>query len=137
MPLQQKLRSRRHLSSDLLTVSNNQLVWQDCASACIWITGQVVDVLYKCLDLLSRGYCLYTHPIAGNARLLHNPYRTVIMRRRRCADDRIRRDIRTIDYFLRKLEEQQGSSPAKAHLDYRLVDYELYLAMRPIDLNSG
>lgn len=118
------------MSSDLLTVSNNPLVWQSCASDCIRIEGQAMDVLYKCLDLVGRGYMLYTHPISGNARLLHNPYRTVIMRQGGQGEEQ-HRDVAVLDYFLRKMESQQGDAPLHTHADYQLVDYDLYLAMRP------
>ncbi len=116
------------MACELLVISNNPRVWES-PGACLPVAGRAVDVLYKALELATRGYALYSHPIAGNARLLHNPFRTIIMQK----GELLERDAQAIDRVLQKLEAISGDVPPETREDYQLMDYELYMAMQPGD----
>jgi hypothetical protein len=119
----------------LLVVSNNPLVWKEAGENCRRVDGTALRVLYACLGLVGEEtHALYAHPIAGNARLLHNPYRSVVLEEKKASSggrEETRGNIRLLEYFAAKLESLDGEVPAAALDDYRLIDYELFLATFP------
>ena len=115
----------------MFVVSNNPRVLEHVQSSAIRVEGTSLDVLYKALDMLAEGkYNLFAPPIAGNARLLHNPFRTMVFQDRSTADmlwihQQIAHVIRAID----KMEDINYNNVLKdTFKDYATVDYELYLA---------
>ncbi|MDL2267038.1 GrdX family protein [Desulfovibrio sp. OttesenSCG-928-G15] len=122
------------MNSDLLVLSNNPLVWDHAGKACHRVEGPALSVLYECLKLIAAaGYVLYTHPAAGNARLAHNPFRTLIVKRATASAEQQQRDSACLEYFLEKLEALGGDVPPDTVEDYRSVDYGLFLGMLPGD----
>lgn len=114
----------------MLVLSNNPQVWDSCQIDCERIEGTPLEVLYRALDLVGSGeYSLFAHPVAGNERLLRNPYRTVILTQPPAARGRIPQDRQTafIDRALKKAEDiEYGEIPAGTHADYATVDFELF-----------
>ena len=77
----------------------------------------------------SGEYSLFAHPVAGNGRLLRNPYRTVVLTQTPAARRRIPQDRQTafINRALNKAEDiEYGEIPAGTHADYATVDFELF-----------
>ena len=125
------------MRSELLAVSNNPLVWslaREQVLPCRRISGTALDVLYACMDLVGEGGCaLYAHALAGNARLVHNPFRSVaIAQAGQFRAERQAADLRQLEYFIRKLEELDGQPPEETFADYRIVDFELFRSIRPL-----
>ena len=126
------------MNSDLAAVSNNPLVWEHAGEACRRVEGSALDVLYECLRLVGNGaHALHTHPVAGNARLLHNPFRTVFVRAGAPSPEQMMHDLRCLELFIGKMEDLGGEAPAETFDDYRTVDYGLYLGMLPEDAGRG
>ena len=89
-------------------------------------------MLYTGLQLLGVGGCLlYAHPVAGNARLLHNPYRTIVMEKGNPSQEKLRKHLGILEHFIRALEALNSSALTFATEDYRLVDYSLFRALWP------
>lgn len=117
------------MRSDLLVVSNNPLVWEWTDSPCQKIAGTALEVLYACISLIgSSRHSLYAHPLAGNARLLHNPFRTVVLMGAGgdLQPERQAADLRQLEYFTQKMEALGGLVPESTLKDYRTVDFELF-----------
>lgn len=119
------------MTSKLLIVSNNPLVWQEAKAPCRQVQGDSLAVLYTCLSLLGEEqHVLFAHPVAGNARLIHNPFRSVLLEEKRNAPQQeLQAGIRTLEHFLKKLEALDGSVPESTRDDYQVVDFELFKAM--------
>lgn len=117
-----------------MVVSNNPLVWEHAGEACHRVTGSSLNVLYACLTMVgARGFSLHTHPVAGNARLMHNPYRTVFLKEKTPTAEHMLRDLRCLEVFIGVMENLGGEAPLSTFDDYRTVDYGLYLGMLPAD----
>lgn len=114
----------------LLSISNNSMVLAEKGVDCLAVNGTSLDVLYKALDLLiSRRYCLFGHPIAGNERLLKNPFRTVVFKGiDSISEAMLIQQCAYINRTLAKMEQIDYSSvPYNMLTDYKTVDYQLYL----------
>jgi hypothetical protein len=120
------------LNSKLLAVSNNPLVWEHLDGRCRRVEGNALHVLYTGLHLLGAGGCLlYAHPVAGNARLLRNPYRTIVLEEGKPSREKLHKHLGILEHFIRKLEAPNASALACATEDYRSVDYSLFQALWP------
>ena len=126
------------MTSNLLVISNNPLVWESSALPCRRVEGGSLDVLYTCLTFLGeeRGI-LFAHPVAGNAQLIHNPFRTVVLEEKSPSPEELASGIGLLEYFIRKMEDLGGDVPAPAREDYGVVDHGLFLAMLPVDARAG
>lgn len=114
--------------AQFMVFSNNPLVWNALGEDCIAITGGALNVLYACLNDIALGtHSLYAHPIAGNARLLHNPFRSVILEKRAVTREEQRMCLRLLEYFIVKLENMDGAPPPQTHHDYEIIDCDLLL----------
>lgn len=124
------------MTSKLLVVSNNPQVWAESAHTCRKVEGSSLNVLYTCLEILGEEkHVLFAHPVAGNARLVHNPFRSVVLEEKEdAAPEEIRDGIRTLAYFIEKMEDLNGDVPPGTRDDYRVVDYELFKAVIPAHL---
>lgn len=116
------------MNSNRFAVSNNSLVWNHAGNQCIKINGSALEVLYECLNLVAKGYSLYTHPISGNARLIHNPFRTIIIDKNKHKPDKIKKDIEYLEFYLNRIENIDGHVHSETIDDYKIVDYDLYLS---------
>lgn len=117
------------MNSNCFAVSNNSLVWDHAGNQCIKINGSALDVLYECLNFVAKGGSLYSHPVAGNARLIHNPFRTIIVKESRQTPIKTKKDIEYLEFYLNKMELIDGSVPSETIDDYKTVDYDLYLSI--------
>lgn len=123
------------MSSNFLVVSNNPQVWAHESVNCVRISETPLQVLYKGLDYLAEGlYTFYAHPVAGNERLLRNPFRSIILQKKDTISvEKLTQQIRFVEYYLRKLEYLDFSRITQSELeDYRIVDYELFMATCPL-----
>ena len=97
------------------------------------VQGSPLDVLYRTLGLLASGeYVLFGHPVAGNERLLRNPFRTVVLEGRPKGEPIDEgRLTQHAAYVTRTIDKMEGidysATPAGTLEDYKTVDYELYL----------
>ena len=121
------------MNSDLLIVSNNPLVWEHADRPCEQVWGSALDVFYICLKTLgAESHILYAHPVAGNARLLHNPFRTIVLERKNPPlPETVRANIRLMERFTRTPEALDGTVPEAARDDYGLVDFDLFVSAIP------
>jgi hypothetical protein len=114
----------------MLVLSNNPQVWNFCQIDCERIEGTPREVLYRALDLVGYGeYSLFAHPIAGNERLLRNPYRTVILTQVSSSSKLCSQDQQTafINRALDKMENiEYDKIPTGTYDDYATVDFELF-----------
>ncbi len=62
----------------LILITNNTYYLRHVPSAKI-IAGSSLDVLIRARDLIHTGSILLTHPLCGNLRPDHQPYRSVIV----------------------------------------------------------
>lgn len=116
------------MNSNCIAVSNNSLVWDHAGGQCIKVDGSSLEVLYECLNFVANGGSLYTHPVSGNARLIHNPFRTVIVEEKRRMPMKTKKDIEYLEFYLELMENSGESVPLETMNDYKIVDYELYLS---------
>lgn len=74
-------------------------------------------------------HILFAHPVAGNARLIHNPFRTVVLEEKKNpSPDKLASGIRILEHFIRKMEDLGGPVPEATREDYGVVDHGLFLA---------
>ena len=114
----------------LLSASNNPMVLDGKDADCLAVFGTPLDVLYKALDLLLlKKYCLLGHPIAGNERLLKNPFRTVVLKEADAINETLLiQQCAYVNRALAKIELIDYSAvPSDMLADYKTVDYQLYL----------
>ncbi|MBR1671497.1 MAG: GrdX family protein [Fretibacterium sp.] len=118
----------------MLAVSNNPLVLEHAKETGHPVEGTPLDVLYKVLELLATGeYKLLAHPIAGNERLLRNPFRTVLLDFSGPPGEQpLSQQLAYVNRALYKMEQiDYSSTPPNTLEDYRAVDYQLYLGALP------
>jgi hypothetical protein len=112
-------------------ISNNPLVLERFPDA-VRIDGSVRDLFLSVRRLLLEGKAvLHAHPVAGNLRLLRNPYRSVILEEAtpRMVAGRASRDMRIIDDVLERLGTlEEGAIPEKDLPDYGIVDLDLLVS---------
>ena len=120
------------MSSDVIAISNNPLVWRK-VPGCLRVQGNPLDVFYRCLSCLADSHVFYSHPLTGNERLSINPYRSVVMEKKQ--DERAANEqIRLLEGVLRKMEDLDFSRVSRSSWeDYRTVDYELFMQAYPAD----
>ena len=114
----------------MLILSNNPLVAESHSDCCAFVQGLPTDVLYKALDYIAAGeYSLFAHPIAGNERLLRNPFRTVVLESAETKNGMTaEQQLAYLNRALNKMEAIDYSEiPPNTHIDYQTVDYELFL----------
>ncbi len=114
----------------MLALSNNPLVRDAQKEPCLFVEGTPLEVLYKALDLVAGGrYSLFAHPIAGNERLLRNPFRTVVLQSGAAENGTTpEQQMASLNRALNKMEIiDYGAIPEGTLQDYQTVDYELYL----------
>ena len=118
--------------SELLIVSNNPLVFS-CHQEVARVEGSALDVLYAVLGLVtSKELRLNGHPVAGNLRLLRNPYRSIPLRRSnggpRGEFDSITAELRYLEDAVKRLESLTADFDPNSAEDYQKLDMELLKA---------
>ncbi|WP_448807926.1 GrdX family protein [Aminobacterium mobile] len=90
------------------------------------IKGSASLVLEFARKYIHVGFVLFAHPLAGNARLCRNPYRSVVLDRPQnevCA-----RSVLWIDDAIERLSRGQFDSDIAKQDDYSFIDYDLLLS---------
>jgi len=109
-------------------ISNNPLVLERFPDA-VRIDGSVRDLFLSVRNVLLDGKAvLYTHPVAGNLRLLRNPFRSVILEEAapRKVAGRALSDMRMIEDVLARIDALEDAViPEKDLPDYAIVDLDL------------
>ena len=103
-------------------LSNNPMVW-DRFPECTRVEGSAWDVLVTARNRVHRGYSLVAHPIAGNARLCRNPYRSVVIGER--ATEPPMADIACVEDALERIRNSESDETARSSADYALIDLDL------------
>ena len=121
-------------SRSLIIVSNNPLVW-DQFPECVREEGSVKTLLFNVQLRLAQGYSvLYSHPVAGNFRLLRNPFRSVILENLGISvrEERTARDLKIVEELLLRLENEEMPNIREGDTaDYRIIDLDLLLSVIP------
>ncbi len=105
-----------------LVLSNNDRV--AASYSCVFVDGLADKVLRTVLDYVREGRCtFYSHPFAGDVRLLRNPYRTVVLEK---TEKKLNCDI---NFFLGRLESVVFDESPVAADDYKLIDYDLFISL--------
>ena len=113
------------LYKSYIVISNNKKVADACP--CVFIEGTPIEVLKRGLRYIREGgYGFYSHPFAGDARLLRNPFRTVVLERGG------RENNISLDYFINALGPDFFDLSEYAAEDYRTIDYDLFAALQLI-----
>ena len=103
-------------------VSNNPLVWKRYPH-CTRVEGSSFDVLSFVRCRVHVGYALPAHPLAGNARLCRNPYRSVVLGPR---TNEIRgADVECIEDAHERVRESRIDTSTQSGNDYALIDSDL------------
>ncbi len=103
-------------------LSNNPMVW-DRFPKCTRVEGSARDVLVTARNRVHGGYSLVAHPIAGNARLCRNPYRSVVIGER--APEPSVADIACVEDALERVRSSESDETARSSADYALIDLDL------------
>ncbi len=103
-------------------LSNNPMVW-DRFPECTRVEGSACDVLIMARNMVHRGYALTAHPIAGNARLCRNPYRSVVIGER--AKEPPVADISCVEDALERVRNSESDETARSSADYAIIDLDL------------
>ena len=103
-------------------LSNNPMVW-DRFQECTRVEGSARDVLVAARNRVHGGYSLVAHPIAGNARLCRNPYRSVVIGER--APEPSVADIACVEDALERVRSSESDETARSSADYALIDLDL------------
>ena len=103
-------------------LSNNPMVW-DRFPKCTRVEGSARDVLVTARNRVHGGYSLVAHPIAGNARLCRNPYRSVVIGER--APEPSVSDIACVEDALERIRNSESDETARSSADYALIDLDL------------
>ena len=103
-------------------LSNNPMVW-DRFPECTRVEGSARDVLVMARNMVHGGYALTAHPIAGNARLCRNPYRSVVIGER--TKEPSVADISCVEDSLERVRNSESDETARSSADYALIDLDL------------
>lgn len=105
-----------------LILSNNDLVVD--SYPCVFVDGLADEVLRRGLDYVKEGlFTFYSHPFAGDVRLLRNPYRTVVL------EEANGESTCDIIFFLDRLESVVFDESPIASDDYKIIDYDLFISL--------
>ena len=105
-----------------LVLSNNDLVVN--SYPCIFVNGLADEVLRRGVDYVKGGrFVFYSHPFAGDVRLLRNPYRTVVL------EEANGGSTCNIIFFLDRLESVVFDESPIASEDYKIIDYDLFISL--------
>ena len=113
------------LCSDCLVVTNNKMVSDKFS--CVFVDGTSADVMYKAIEFMSCEYSFYSHPIAGDIRLLRNPFRTFVLKRV-YGDNKLKWDYK-LEHSLRELENTLFDSETSASKDYATIDFDMFISL--------
>jgi hypothetical protein len=103
-------------------LSNNPMVW-DRFPECTRVEGSARDVLVMARNMVHGGYALTAHPIAGNARLCRNPYRSVVIGER--TKEPSVADISCVEDSLERVRNSESDETARSSADYAIIDLDL------------
>ena len=103
-------------------LSNNPMVW-DRFPECTRVEGSARDVLVTARNMVHGGYALTAHPIAGNARLCRNPYRSVVIGER--TKEPSVADISCVEDSLERVRNSESDETARSSADYAIIDLDL------------
>ena len=103
-------------------LSNNPMVW-DRFPECTRVEGSARDVLVMARNRVHGGYALTAHPIAGNARLCRNPYRSVVIGER--TKEPSVADISCVEDSLERVRNSESDETARSSADYAIIDLDL------------
>ena len=110
------------LYKSYLVISNNPRVAD--AFPCIFIDGTPIEVLQRGMECLNEvGHRFYSHPFAGDARLLRNPFRTIVLERTNKKSDV------SLEYFLKGLKPTLFDGSEYAAEDYKTIDFDLFASL--------
>ncbi len=116
------------MNARCIVISNNPLVLERFPNA-VRIDGSVRDLFLSVRRLLLEGKAvLHAHPVAGNLRLLRNPYRSVILEEAapRKVAERASSDMRMIEDVLARMDALEDAAIPENDLpDYAIVDLDL------------
>lgn len=110
----------------MLIISNNPLTWDGYPDS-VRIEGTPLVVMREVRNKVQRGMKLITHPLAGNIRLIGNPFRSVAL-------DGLFSEISPEDLFFvedacYRLEQVDWTTASESSLkDYQFVDFDLLIA---------
>lgn len=105
-----------------LVLSNNDRI--AASYPCVFVDGLADEVLRKGLDYVKGGrFTFYSHPFAGDVRLLRNPYRTVVL------EETDRKSTCDISFFLDRLESMVFDESSAASEDYKIIDCDLFISL--------
>ena len=105
-----------------LILSNNDLVVD--SYPCVFVDGLADEVLRRGLDYVKEGlFTFYSHPFAGDVRLLRNPYRTVVL------EEANGESTCDIIFFLDRLKSVVFDESPMASEDYKIIDYDLFISL--------
>jgi hypothetical protein len=113
-------------------------VWEHTGGHCQRVHGTALNVFYSCLSVLgAETHTLYAHPVAGNARLLHNPFRSIVLEENdTLRTEELQSNLRILQHFITKLEDSIFP-PQLTFKDYRIVDYDLFLGIFPANAHGA
>ncbi|WMI71609.1 GrdX family protein [Aminobacterium sp. MB27-C1] len=110
----------------MLVLSNNPRVIS--AYSCVEsVEGTAIQVLEAAQRYIYTGYTLYGHPLAGNARLCRNPYRSVALEEGH--NEICVRSVLWIEDALDRLSRGEFDADSSKSDDYSLIDFDLFLSM--------
>lgn len=92
----------------------------------IRVTGDQVEVLEKCRDMIHKGHRLITSPLAASGRMHYSPYRTIVI-----SDDAGELDEKSVEYIessLMKLKNALSLHEVdhRNSKDYGVIDKVLF-----------
>ena len=93
-----------------------------------WINGGPLEVMLQCRRKVHGCYSLLTHPLIGDINLLHNPFRSLLLRENKEEVDPI--SIAYIEETIERLRVlYRDPRDSNALEDYQTIDFELFQAV--------
>ncbi len=110
----------------MLIISNNPMVWERYPDT-LRVEGTSLEVIEEARDRVQRGMRLIAHPLSGNARLVRNPFRSVVLHD--LVSEVNSRDLFFVeDAYYRLKRVDWETAPDSTLDDYQIIDLDLLIS---------
>lgn len=110
----------------MLIISNNPMTWEKFPES-LRVEGTSLEVMEEIRSMVQKGMRLISHPLSGNARLVRNPFRSVVLKK--AVSEVNPRDLLLVeDAYYRLKQVDSGAAPQSSLEDYQIIDLDLLMS---------